>query len=227
MSQSRPPLLLSASRSSWAVSAQHGTEWEKHKVLTSVLRDRIFARDDHTCQACGWRSERFQEIHHRDGDHSNHQEDNLETLCPLCHQTFHLPIASATNGGAIIWLPEVSQEKLNLLCIGLFVAMRTPQGKHGGTARQLFSTLESRKSFVDENLGRSDPGTVAQVLLNMKPEDYKRREDFVGPLRLLPYSARFETQIDYWVSTVFKKLPEDQWGTLIEGLDVTSLTSTA
>lgn len=227
MSKSRTPLLLSASRSSWAVSAQHGTEWEKHKVLTKALREKIFSRDDHTCQACGWRSERFQELHHRNGDHSDNREENLETLCPLCHQTFHLPIASATNGGAIIWLPEMSQEQLNLLCIGLFVAMRTPQGKLAGTARTLFSTLEARKSFVDENLGRSDPSIVAQVLLNMNEEDYKNREAYVGPLRLLPYSARFETQIDYWSSTVFKKLPEDNWAAVIEGLDVASLTSGA
>lgn len=220
MSDRRPPLLLSATRSSWAVSAQHGTEWEKHKVLTPALRDKIFSRDKHTCQACGWRSERFQEIHHKDGNHSNHQEENLETLCPLCHQSFHLLIADSTSGGTIIWLPEMSQEKLNLLCIGLFVAMRNSQSKFASTARTVFGTLDARKSFVDENLGQSSPGTLAQVLLNMKPDDYQKREKFVGALRLLPYPARFETQVDYWASTAFKKLPQEEWSDLIEGIDV-------
>lgn len=227
MSLPRTPLLLSASRSSWAVSAQHGTEWEKHKVLTPALRQKIFDRDNHTCQACGWRADRFQEIHHRDGDHSNHAEDNLETLCPLCHQTFHLPIAAATHGGVIVWLPDISQEKLNLLCIGLFVAQRNPEGKMAGTAKSLYSALDSKKAFVNEYLGKSDPGMLAQVLLNLKPEDYARRADFVGPLRLLPAASRFETQIDYWVATVFKKLPESQWAGLIEGLDVAGLSDDA
>lgn len=223
MASSKTSLLLSANRSSWAVSAQHGTRWEKHKVLTRDFKKKIFERDKHTCQGCGWKSARFQEIHHRDHDHSNHAEENLETLCPLCHQVFHLPIAAATNGGAVIWLPEMSQASLNLMCIGLFVAMKSSNAKHGGVARTLFSTLEARKTFVDENLGRSDPGVLAQVLINLKPEDYERREDFVGALRLLPYLSRFETQVEYWASSVFKKLPEAEWGKLVEGMELSAL----
>ena len=224
MTPQRSSLLLSVSRSSWAVSSQHGTEWEKHKTLTPAFKASVFERDNHTCQACGWRAERYQEIHHRDGDHSNHRLENLETLCPLCHQLFHLPIVAATNGGSIIWLPEISQETLNLLCVGIFVAMKTPQAKHGGAARMLFGGLEGRKSFVDEHIGKSDPAGLAQVLLNLQPSDYERRADFVGSLRLLPYSARFEAQIDYWAATAFKSLPENEWGDLIEGLDLSTPT---
>ena len=226
MTKPRSSLLLSASRSSWAVSSQHGTEWEKHKVLTPSFKATIFERDDHVCQACKWRSERYQEIHHRDGDHSNHAAENLETLCPLCHQVFHLPIVAATNGGSIIWMPEISQEELNLLCIGIFVSMRSPQAKHGGAARTLFGALEGRKTFVDENIGKSDPADLAQVLLNLQPSDYERRADFVGALRLLPYSARFEAQIDYWAATAFKSLPESDWGNVIEGLELAGTPST-
>lgn len=220
MNSPKTSLLLSASRASWAVSAQHGSHWEKHKVLTREFKEKVFERDNHTCQACGWRSRKYQEIHHRDNNHSDHSLDNLETLCPLCHQVFHLPIAASTSGGTIIWLPEMSQASLNLLCIGLFVTMKNKGAKHGGVARTLFSTLEARKAFVDENLGRSDPGILAQVLLNLKPEDYERREEFVGALRLLPYLSRFETQVEYWAGTQFKKLPEEDWGKLVEGMNL-------
>lgn len=221
MTSPKTSLLLSVSRASWAVSAQHGSRWEKHKILTPAFKEKIFERDDYTCQACGWKSKKYQEIHHRDSNHSNHSEDNLETLCPLCHQVFHLPIAASTSGGTIIWLPEMSQASLNLLCIGLFIAMKTKGAKHGGVARTLFSTLEARKAFVDENIGRSDPGVLAQVLLNLKPEDYERREEFVGALRLLPYLSRFETQVEYWAGTQFKKLPEEEWDKLVEGMSFT------
>lgn len=227
MKQAPLPLLLSASRASWAVSSQHGTEWENHKVLTTALRDRVFSRDDHTCQACGWRSDRFQEIHHRDDDHRNHDIDNLQTLCPLCHQVFHLPVAAATNGGAIVWLPECSQTQINLMCIGLFVAMRHPSGKYAGTARLVFSTMESRKTMAHESVGSSDPGLLAQALINLPPQDYAKREASVGSLRLLPYASRFETQVDYWMATAFKDLPETAWEALIEGVDVAGLTTSA
>lgn len=212
------PLILSASRASWAASPQHGTQFEKHRVLTPALKAKVFERDKHTCRGCTWRSEKFQEIHHRNDDHSDHRESNLETLCPLCHQVFHLPIAAATNGGTIIWLPEMSQATLNLLCIGLFVAMKHNKGKHAGTARTLFSVLEARKTFVDEHLGRSDPGVLAQVLLNLEPDAYARREDFVGHLRLLPYPSRFEVQIDYWSASQFEKFPEASWDALLPAL---------
>ncbi len=220
MSSSKTSLLLSASRSSWAVSSQHGTEWEKHKTLTKELKKQVFLRDNHVCQACSWRSERFQEIHHRDDDHSNHKLENLETLCPLCHQVFHLPIAATTSGGTIIWLPEIPQAVLNLICIGIFVAMRTPGSKWAGTARNLFSALEGRRTFVEQYLGKCDPGAIAKFLIDLKPEDYAVREEFVGALRLLPFQARFETQVDYWASHCFKDFPQEQWGQLIEKLDL-------
>lgn len=216
MSSSPTLLLLSASRSSWAVSSQHGTEWEKHKVLTPEFKQKVFERDDHTCQGCGWRAERFQEIHHKNDDHSDHRMENLETLCPLCHQVFHLPIAANTSGGAVIWLPEMSQAELNLLCIGLFVVRRDEKSKWFGTAENLFATLTGRATYVESKFGKCDPGAVAQVLLNMRPEDYANRQDFVGPLKLLPYRARFETQVDYWATECFKNLPIESWGGLLD-----------
>ena len=216
MSSSPTSLLLSASRSSWAVSSQHGTEWEKHKVLTPALRQAVFERDDYVCKGCSWRSERFQEIHHKNDDHSDHRMENLETLCPLCHQVFHLPIAATTSGGTIIWLPDIPQADLNLLCIGLFVAQHVANSKWAGTARQLFSTLQGRTTFVEQNLGKCDPGAIAQVLLNLKPEDYAARADFVGGLRLLPFRSRFETQTAYWATECFKDAPIDSWDALLK-----------
>lgn len=221
MSSPQTSLLLSASRASWAVSSQHGTEWEKHKILTPAFKKSVFERDGYICQGCSWRSERFQEIHHKNDNHSDHRLENLETLCPLCHQVFHLPLAATTSGGIVIWLPEISQAELNLLCIGLFVAQQNPNSKYAQSARRLFSTLHGRSTFVEEKLGKSDPGAIGQVLLNLKPEDYAAREEFVGPLRLLPFKSRFETQVDYWASESFKDLPVDSWGTLLEKHGVT------
>lgn len=207
-------LLLSASRASWATPTHHGTRWDKHPKMKE-LRQKILERDDHTCQGCGWRAEQWQDIHHRNDNHADFSESNLETLCPLCHQVFHLPQAAATGGGSVIFLPEISQADLNLLCIGLFVAMKTPKGKWSGIARTLFSLLEARKSIMESQVGRSDPGVLAQVLLNMSPEEYAQRDKRIGHLRLLPFASRFQAAIEYWETQNFKQPPQEQWEKLL------------
>lgn len=184
------------------------------------IRDKIIARDNDTCQACGWVSRQWQEIHHLNSDHSDHREKNLATLCPLCHQVFHLPQASATNGGSIIWLPEISQADLNQMCIALFVAMRQPKGQWASSARIIQGVFESRVTVAEDFLGRSDPGMLAQALLRMKPEQFERREKLTSALRLLPHPARFQSEIEYWEKACFPSQDDDSWAKLLpENLD--------
>lgn len=220
-----PSLLLGADRASWAASVDHGSELDRSSKMKAV-RDEILRRDDHTCQHCGWRSERWQEIHHKDSNHRNFDKSNLEVICPMCHQVFHLSTAAATGGGSIVWLPEVPQAVLHHLCIALFVALRNDNSRWAGSARGLFGAFEARKSFVEQNLanGGSDPGVLAQTLLKMSPEDYARRHEFLAPLRLLPYASRFQAQIDYWASAQFREMPLESWtGTLPEGYNVVDI----
>jgi len=80
--------------------------------------------------------------------------------------------------------------------------------------------LNGRRTFVEQYLGKCDPGAIAEFLIGMKPSDYENREDSVGALRLLPFESRFETQVDYWASTSFKGVPQEDWGKLIEGLNL-------
>lgn len=207
------PLLLGVARASWAAPINHGSELDNTKKLVEV-RDKIFKRDNHTCQYCGWKSERFQEIHHKNHNHKDYREKNLITACPLCHQVFHLSSASITEGGEIIWLPELTQEELNQLCIAIFIAERSGNKKKWeGPAKRLFNALNSRSDFVNNNLAdkASDPGVFAQTLLKMTEEQYNERHKFVKNLRLLPFPGRFTTQIDYWSTADYKNLPLDAW----------------
>ena len=57
----------------------YGSDW--HKISDSI-RDR----DDNTCQKCGVKSiEPKLAVHHIDGDKNNYSEDNLISLCVMCH----------------------------------------------------------------------------------------------------------------------------------------------
>lgn len=211
------PLLLGAARASWLAPINHGSELDNTKKLVQV-RDKILKRDNCTCQYCGWRSERFQEIHHKNHNHKDYREQNLATICPLCHQVFHLSSAAITEGGEIIWLPELSQEQLNQLCIAIFIAEKSGNKKKWeGPAKRLFNALNSRADFVNNNLAdkASDPGVFAETLLKLTKEQYENRYSFVKNLRLLPFSSRFISQIEYWSTADYKDLPLDNWLDLI------------
>lgn len=219
MSVGSTALVLGTPRSAWSVSPHHGSEVGGLRPLKKI-RKKILSRDNHTCQACGWFSKKWQEIHHRNGDHSDHREENLETLCPLCHQVFHMPQASATNGGSLIWLPEVSQVELNLICISLFVALRQPKGKWTSAAKSIMGVFESRVPVAEEFLGRSDPGYLAQNLLRMRPEQFENRAYLTRALRLLPHPSRFQAEIEYWEKACFPDVASDEWEKLLpEKLD--------
>lgn len=57
-------------------------EWKK-------LRFIILKRDNYTCQYCCFRAEKWQIVHHIDGNPNNNADKNLETICPMCNLIHH------------------------------------------------------------------------------------------------------------------------------------------
>ena len=204
-------IILSAHRLSWAAPIQHGTNWDKSNVMKKV-RDKVLSRDNYICQGCGWKSLQFQEIHHRDSDHSNFRDVNLETLCPLCHQLFHPASASISGGGYMIWLPEISQIELNQLLFPLFSILKTgPQHPLFSVSKAVWGLLEMRKVFLENQIGKSDPGVFGQMLLNLSPDDYANRAQTLNPIKMLANPSRFETEIDFWRVVLDKEKKPDEW----------------
>ena len=57
-------------------------EWKK-------LRQKILSRDEFTCQYCGFHSEKFQIVHHIDGNPENNSSENLVVICQMCNLVEH------------------------------------------------------------------------------------------------------------------------------------------
>lgn len=53
------------------------------------LRRKILLRDNFTCQYCSFRAEKWQIVHHIDGNPNNNSDFNLETICPMCNLLHH------------------------------------------------------------------------------------------------------------------------------------------
>ncbi len=77
------------------LSFSNSKNWRNdiHKKMISEdwreLRLNILKRDNYTCQYCGFIAEKWQIVHHVDGNPANNEEANLETICPMCNLIHH------------------------------------------------------------------------------------------------------------------------------------------
>lgn len=72
--------------------------------ISSHIRRYLFEKNNCKCEICGWGQEnQFThkvplEIHHKDGDYTNNNEENLQLLCPNCHSLTETFKAHNKNG---------------------------------------------------------------------------------------------------------------------------------
>lgn len=222
-------LVLSANRKSWKMSSTHGTEFDRDykdaKGNAGKLKDiwdQVWQRDSFRCYFCNFESKRHQEIHHLNDDHEDNSLDNLVTICPLCHQNFHLDTASTTNGGKIIWLPEMTQQELNYLSRAIYIASDEAEDKSTllpflKISPTLENSLLERSLIVEQHFqnGASDPVSFANALINLSEEQYSKRNNFLKSFKLLNLRSRFPIQTRYWKNNTFKDLPVETWSKLI------------
>lgn len=217
------PLILSSNEKAWKKSSIHGTEYDKYyKRKFKPIWDQVWKRDKNTCYYCGFKAQNFQEIHHLNDDHEDNSMDNLVTVCPLCHQNFHLDTVSNTNGGKIIWLPELCQQDLNHLCRAIFVAMyhaekaekeQTEVKGFVKIAKLLEASLLERHIEVEKHIhnGASEPVNLASALIAMTEEQYENRGEFLKNLKLLHVKTRFSVQSKEWARNTFSSIPIETW----------------
>jgi hypothetical protein len=143
----------------------------------------------------------------------------VKYLCPLCHSCLHLDIAGRNKAGRIIWLPELSQEQLNLMCLAMFVAFgkagvyRNNEETKGvlDSSLRLYNAFERRAESMELFLGGSavkslmprqslsSPTHIASLLMRvqrdgkLKPRELAARVD---GMRLLPAPKAFADYIN-------------------------------
>lgn len=165
-------------------------------VLTPELRREILERDNHTCQACGFRAEKYQDVMFLNHDERDTRPANLTTTCQFCHQCFHLDRVGQMRSGVLIWLPELKQEELNHLARALYVA-RISQGQMADTARKVLDMLMLRRDDVRRRLGSDDVYVLSTVLRDyIGQRHYAERGEKLEGVRLFPLDRRIIKEAD-------------------------------
>jgi len=171
---------------------------------------RIYERDHHTCQFCGFQAQEFQEIVNQDGNYLNNKANNLFTACCFCTQCLFFQSSGMDDmsGGQIIYLPEFKQADLNSFCHVLFVAMgNTTEFQEG--AQTVYRNLRFRSQIIENKLGAStsNPAVLGQLIL--EHQEAHPGVSFSGlmkDLRLLPSYTKFKIQLDTWAQAALKEL---------------------
>ena len=123
-------------------------------------------------------------------------------------------------------MPEFSQQELNYLCRAIFIAIEEAEQAEleqkdvvgfAKIARMLEASLLERTLITEQHIqtGASEPVNFANALINMSEEQYAKREQFLGPFKLLHLKTRFPVQTKYWKNNTLKNVPVETWLNLI------------
>lgn len=200
---------------------------EKATLQMQEMRPKILERDDHTCRFCGFQSQKYQEVHHVNGNPEDARMDNLVTACIFCQQCFDLEKASSMNSGVLIWMPEIEQAELSHIARSIYVA-RISQGSMADAARSGLDAIMARRDDARARLATDDPFFLATVLRDfLGPKHYALRAEKLDGVRLFPLDRRnisegelkfnqFPQILAYWRSKdgPFATSPPSQWKTI-------------
>ncbi len=197
-------LKLAVNLNGWRTFVRRRTD----KAFLPVA-ERIFDRDNYTCQYCGFQARQYQEIVNADGNYANHKLSNLLTSCCFCSQCLFLESVGVDEmgGGQLIYLPEMSQADLNSFCHVLFCAMGNGTG-YQDTAQAIYRSLKFRSQPIESKFGAgtSNPATFGQLIMEYKNKKPDAEINLLNDFRLLPSYTKFKVQLDAWAAAALEEL---------------------
>ena len=198
------------SRRTISLNDRNGLDEETFRAI----KPAVLTRDQHTCQGCGIELLPFEDspsggldVHHKNKRPNDNNEDNLISLCRLCHGIFHIGFFAREwqKGMLLIHCPECAQRDLNLLSWTMAIAFRkmhTSSNKSiAYSFHRLLRTLKRRTQIDDSYFDNKEDtdrlntlisqkpniaffGTLLGILRSRNPTAYADRARWLGGLRV-------------------------------------------
>lgn len=165
------------------------------------IRPEILKRDDNTCQFCGFKADKYQEVHHIDDDHSNNDPSNLVTTCALCHANHHLGFSGIKNRGVLIYINpdwKFTQASLNNIVRLLWVSSESDNKEIALLCTNVLARLERCNLIAKNLIGTNELSVLSDFLLGLSEEEYLKRGSVLNGIYVMPKKDGFSQQLDYW-----------------------------
>lgn len=178
-----------------------------HGRVGAEIAAKIKARDQHTCRSCTLSLPKYLEVHHIDNDHTNYSEENLATICPICHSVPHVGLCAMKKRGYLIYMPELTQNQLISMAIWAYLWPASPLcdksnydraelGTAVDLARRYYAVtmssfaaaIKARKEIADKMVAGAQLVSVAEAIHKSKdkPEIQAQLATRLASLRLMP-----------------------------------------
>jgi len=176
-----------------------------------LYEKKVLQRDHYTCQFCGFQADDYQDVVNLDGNYSNNKLANLVTACCFCAQCFFLESVGVGGygGGTLVFIPEMTQSELNVLCHVLFCAITNDTG-YKSSAQTIYLGFKVRSQQVEDKFGEgtSDPAIFGHLMIDSGPIDPEQMAKAMAGVLLLPSRARFRKQIESWAASALEDISE-------------------
>lgn len=164
-------------------------------------RPEILARDGNSCVFCGFKADKFQEVHHLDDNHANNSDDNLVTACALCHANHHLGYSGIKGRGALIYLnPDwgYTQASINNIVRLLWIAEESENKDISMIATSTLARLIRCAVDAKKLVGSDELSIMADFLLSADAEKYDSRSKVLAGIYVMPRKEGFSQQLAHW-----------------------------
>ena len=135
--------------------------------------------------------------------------------CVLCSLPQHLERPRVDEEAILVWLPEISQQAINVTMREMHVALqglgedvhadavfRNRGSKGLAKFHHLRAVFTDRREAAQSRVGTMSPRELGLALLELSLAAYSRRGDMLGGLRLLPLGRFFVDDKDTYPEIV-------------------------
>lgn len=189
-------------------------------------RPATLVRHRFECAGCAYESKQpgHLDVHHRDDDHHNNQDENLVPACHTCHPYQHVgEVARRTDVGGegqgrvtlVASVPEISAADLNLLQRAIGMALLDEN--EAPIARRMIEVLAERAAWIKPEFGTFRPQDFAAAMAQLSDEEYAHRHEAIADLRLLFNEATLQ-KLGRQMREDYPSLPVAAWPEVAAGI---------
>lgn len=179
----------------------------------AAFREKIFKRDDYTCQYCAFQAHIDMAVLNVNGQYGqgHNKVNNMVCACVICAQCQFLEHADTFGGGTLIHLPQISQEKINALCHVLFCAIINHTA-YAATATSKYYQLCAEGEKLEQAWGEgfSKPEVLTRAIMQYGDLDHEKKNQLLASRRLVPSMQGFMPYLDRWAKAALEELAEEE-----------------